>query len=107
MHQPWEALLETIQEFTVQKSNIQIFIPMKINLYDYQGFRQKRLWPKTSAHHCTYIGKWRRARSTTAPKTFPACQKILKVSKSRKQILKFSFEPKIERKYFCISVLAL
>ena len=31
----------------------------------------------------------------------------LKVSWSRKQILKFSFEPKIERKYFCISALAL
>ena len=30
----------------------------------------------------------------------------LKVSKSRKQILKFSFEPKNERKYFCISALA-
>ena len=30
----------------------------------------------------------------------------LKVSKSWKQILKFSFEPKRERKYFCISVLA-
>ena len=31
---------------------------------------------------------------------------ILKVSKSRKQILKFSFEPKNERKYFCIFALA-
>ena len=30
----------------------------------------------------------------------------LKVSKSQKQILKFSFEPKNERKYFCISALA-
>ena len=30
----------------------------------------------------------------------------LKVSKSRNQILKFSFEPKNERKYFCISALA-
>ena len=30
----------------------------------------------------------------------------LKVSKSRKQILKFSFAPKNERKYFCISALA-
>ena len=30
----------------------------------------------------------------------------LKVSKSRKQILKFSFEPKNQRKYFCISALA-
>ena len=30
----------------------------------------------------------------------------LKVSKSRKQILKFSFEPKNEQKYFCISALA-
>ena len=30
----------------------------------------------------------------------------LKVIKSRKQILKFSFEPKNERKYFCISALA-
>ena len=30
----------------------------------------------------------------------------LKVSKSRKQILKFSFEPKNERKYLCISALA-
>ena len=30
----------------------------------------------------------------------------LKVSKSRKQILKFSFEPKSERKHFCISALA-
>ena len=29
--------------------------------------------------------------------------KVLKVSKSRKQILKLSFEPKTERKYFCIS----
>ena len=29
-----------------------------------------------------------------------------KVSKSRKQILKFSFEPKNERKHFCISGLA-
>ena len=29
-----------------------------------------------------------------------------KVSKSRKQILKFSFEPKNEQKYFCISALA-
>ena len=33
--------------------------------------------------------------------------RYLKVSKSRKQILKFSFEPKIERKYFFISALAL
>ena len=31
--------------------------------------------------------------------------KNLKVSKSQKQILKFSFEPKNERKYFCISAL--
>ena len=31
---------------------------------------------------------------------------IVKVSKSRKQILKFSFEPKNERKYFCIPALA-
>ena len=30
----------------------------------------------------------------------------IKVSKSRKQILKFSFELKNERKYFCISALA-
>ena len=30
----------------------------------------------------------------------------IKVSQSRKQILKFSFEPKTERKYFCISALA-
>ena len=30
----------------------------------------------------------------------------LKVSKSQKQILKFSFEPKNEQKYFCISALA-
>ena len=29
-----------------------------------------------------------------------------KASKSRKQILKFSFEPKVEQKYFCISALA-
>ena len=32
---------------------------------------------------------------------------FLKVSKFRKQILKFSFAPKKERKYFCISALAL
>ena len=31
---------------------------------------------------------------------------LLKVSKSQKQILKFSFEPKNERKYFCIFALA-
>jgi hypothetical protein len=31
---------------------------------------------------------------------------IVKVSKSWKQILKFSFEPKKEQKYFCISALA-
>ena len=31
---------------------------------------------------------------------------LLKISKSQKQILKFSFEPKIEGKYFCISALA-
>ena len=31
---------------------------------------------------------------------------MLKVSKSQKQILKFSFETKIEPKYFCISPLA-
>ena len=31
---------------------------------------------------------------------------VLKVSKSRKQILKFSFAPKNERKYFFISALA-
>ena len=31
---------------------------------------------------------------------------FLKVSKSRKQILKFSFEPKNRIKYFCISALA-
>ena len=30
----------------------------------------------------------------------------LKVSKSHKQILKFSFEQKYEQKYFCISALA-
>ena len=30
---------------------------------------------------------------------------FLKVSKSRKQILKLSFEPKNEQKYFCISAL--
>ena len=30
----------------------------------------------------------------------------LKVSKSREQILKFPFTPKIEQKYFCISALA-
>ena len=29
-----------------------------------------------------------------------------KVSKSQKQILKFSFEPKTEQKYFCIFALA-
>ena len=31
---------------------------------------------------------------------------LKKVGKSRKQILKFSFEPKTERKYFCIFALA-
>ena len=31
---------------------------------------------------------------------------MLKVSQSRKQILKFLFEPKKERKYFFISALA-
>ena len=31
---------------------------------------------------------------------------VLKVSKSQKQISKFSLEPKNERKYFCISALA-
>ena len=31
---------------------------------------------------------------------------VIKVSKSQKQILKFSFEPENERKYFCISALA-
>ena len=31
----------------------------------------------------------------------------LKVSKHQRQILKFSFEPKTEQKYFCISALAL
>ena len=31
---------------------------------------------------------------------------LLKVSQSRKQIFHFSFEPKNERKYFCISALA-
>ena len=31
---------------------------------------------------------------------------LVKVSKFRKQILKFSFAPKNERKYFCISALA-
>ena len=31
----------------------------------------------------------------------------LKVSKFRKQDLKFSFEPKTEPKYFCISALAV
>ena len=30
---------------------------------------------------------------------------FLKVSKSRKQVLKFSFEPKNEQKYFCIFAL--
>ena len=30
----------------------------------------------------------------------------IKISKSRKQILKFSFEPKNEQKYFCMSDLA-
>ena len=30
----------------------------------------------------------------------------MKVSKSRKQFLKFSFEPKNEQKYFCTSALA-
>jgi hypothetical protein len=30
---------------------------------------------------------------------------VLKVSKSQKQVLKFSFEPKNERKYFCNSAL--
>ena len=33
-------------------------------------------------------------------------RRYLKVSKSRKQILKFSFEPENERIYFCISALA-
>ena len=36
----------------------------------------------------------------------PIFHGILKVSKSRKQILKFSFEPKNRIKYFCISALA-
>ena len=42
------------------------------------------------------------------PESFPGIKKglKLKVSKSRKQILKFSFEPKNERKYFCISAIA-
>ena len=31
---------------------------------------------------------------------------FIKVSKSRRQILKFSFEPKNEQNYFCISALA-
>ena len=35
-----------------------------------------------------------------------ALRLFLKVSKSQKQILKFSFEPKNERKYFCTSALA-
>ena len=32
--------------------------------------------------------------------------KLLKVNKSQKQILKFSYEPKNEQNYFCISALA-
>ena len=40
-----------------------------------------------------------------------ACDKVscicfVKVSKSQKKILIFSFEPKNEQKYFCISALA-
>ena len=38
--------------------------------------------------------------------TFSTVQAVLKVSKYRKQILKFSFATKNERKYFCISALA-
>ena len=37
---------------------------------------------------------------------FKVAQGPLKVSKSRKHFFKFSFEPKNERKYFCISALA-
>ena len=36
----------------------------------------------------------------------PVLSHPLKVSKSQKQILKFPFEAKNERKYFCISALA-
>ena len=36
----------------------------------------------------------------------PQSEHCVKVSKSRKQILKFSFEPKRKRKSFCISDLA-
>ena len=39
-------------------------------------------------------------------KVYVAGWKAVKVSKSRKQILKFSFAPKNERKHFCISALA-
>ena len=40
------------------------------------------------------------------PQYTSALQCTLKVSKSRKQILKFSFEPKNKQKYFCIYALA-
>jgi hypothetical protein len=36
----------------------------------------------------------------------PSAADLRKISKSRKQILKFSFGPKNEQKYLCISALA-
>jgi hypothetical protein len=49
----------------------------------------------------------RRRRSKNGSLDASQAISSLKVSKSRKQILKFSFEPKIKRKYFCIPALAL
>ena len=49
----------------------------------------------------------RKGRGTKSPKIMAQSHTplylLIKVSKSRKQISKFSFEPKIKQKYFCIS----
>ena len=57
--------------------------------------------------HANFLSdrKWRYAINYRFPLALELIKIILKVSKSRKQILKFSFEPKMTRKIWRISAL--
>ena len=58
------------------------------------------------AYHCSTQGTLQLSCSYVVRDFVLFVKQKLKVIKSRKQILKFSFEPKNEQKYFCISALA-
>ena len=61
---------------------------------------------KTKCNRSNFV-RFRKFKKTVLFIPTPSSFTYIKVSKSRKQILKFSFEPKNERKYFLVQMKTL